>query len=90
MKKLKSKLVTWIKERVVQNLFYNLLVDVIQDELEIQVILQIDGERYLKTKWKHVYPVGCKVMTLDEKMFLIEQITVSHFGSTIYVDGKLV
>ena len=83
----------WIKDKI-QILFYDFMVDVIHDELELLCLIIVDGKKVHETRLRHLPSSGMFLevcFTLDDKKtFLIEKVTLSHFGSVIQLEGKFI
>lgn len=70
------------------------MLAVIEDEFNNDIIILVDGNIYGQTKMKCIPPVGSyinfRIRSLAVEKFLVETITISEYGSVIWLDGKLI
>lgn len=77
---------------LVEKLFYNFMVEVLEDEFEVHIQIKIDGQHIVTTKMKHLPQPGMFIDLLlpmnQVKRFKIEKIVLSHFGNVVIADGQ--
>jgi len=79
---------------IIDYLFYNFMVEVIEDELEMVIILNVNGEKFAETKMKHLPTPGMEIEVLQSVIhqtstYRIDKVKLSHYGNVVWLEGQI-